>query len=252
VGPPDRVRGAETGRTIGPADTAGSDTAGWPVGWFVEHVVETGSTNADLIDAAEAGAPDRTVLYADHQTAGRGRLDRVWTAPPAANLLVSILLRDVPEDPGELTRRVGVAAVHAVRDIAGVTAGLKWPNDVLVDGAKLAGILAQRAADGAVVIGMGLNVRWAPEGAARLGDRFSPRSVLRAVLAAYDRLPAEIEQAYRAALDTIGRRVRVRLPAGELIGTALDVTDDGRLVVADDDGETHRLSVGDVVHVRRV
>jgi BirA family biotin operon repressor/biotin-[acetyl-CoA-carboxylase] ligase len=214
-------------------------------------VIETDSTNADLLAAVAAGAPDRTVLYAGHQRAGRGRLDRTWTAPPGTNLLMSILFRTVPADPGELTRRVGLAAVDAARSSAGVSASLKWPNDVLVDGAKLAGILAQRGPEGAVVVGLGLNVGWAPEEAARLGDGLAPAEVLRAVLVAYDSLPADIDPIYRAALSTIGRRVSVELPGGEEIrGTATDVESDGRLVVIDECAITHRLSAGDVVHLR--
>jgi BirA family biotin operon repressor/biotin-[acetyl-CoA-carboxylase] ligase len=223
----------------------------WPAGWLVEHVAETGSTNADLVAAAERGAPDRTVRFADHQTAGRGRLDRVWTAPAGSNLLVSILFREVPDDPGELTRRIGLAAVEAAHRIADAHAVLKWPNDVLMDDAKLAGILAQRSGDGSVVIGMGMNVGWAPDGAARLGDGLAPAAVLRAVLVAYDGLPDDIDQRYREALDTLGRRVRLDLPAGELLGTAVDVEPDGRLVVLDECAITHRVSVGDIIHLRR-
>src|SRR6056297_227208 len=119
-----------------------------PNGWDVRHVPETGSTNTDLLEAAERGdAGDRTVLRADHQTAGRGRLDRRWDAPPGANLLVSIAFVPVPATPAEATQRVGLAAVAAVRaHLPGATVGLKWPNDVLLDGAKLGGILAQRSA----------------------------------------------------------------------------------------------------------
>lgn len=191
------------------------------------------------------------MLFTDHQHAGRGRLDRTWTAPPGTNLLVSILFRSAPDDPGELTRRVGLAAIDAVGSVTDVSAVLKWPNDVLVDGAKLAGILAQRGAGGEVVVGLGLNVGWAPEGAARLGDDVRPADVLRALLAAYDQLPADIDDRYRAALSTLRRRVRVELPGGvELVGSAVDVDREGRLVVIDECAITHRLSVGDVVHLR--
>ena len=125
-----------------------------------------------------ASRPDRSVLVADHQTAGRGRLDRRWDAPPGANLLVSLLFHEVPEDPGELTRRVGLAAVDACRETTGVDAVLKWPNDVLVGDRKLAGILAERTATGTVVVGLGLNVGWAPPGAAKLGPDVDPLDVL--------------------------------------------------------------------------
>jgi BirA family biotin operon repressor/biotin-[acetyl-CoA-carboxylase] ligase len=190
-------------------------------------------------------------LFTDHQTSGRGRLDRVWTAPPGANLLVSILFRDVPADPGELTRRVGLAAIGAADAVAGVAAVLKWPNDVLIDGRKVAGILAQRSPSGAVVVGIGMNVGWAPDGAARLGNGIDPGRVLAALLTAFDRLPADIGTAYRDALDTLGRRVRIELPDGELVGTATDVEPDGRLVVLDECAISHRVSVGDIVHLRR-
>ena len=236
-----RVRRSENG-TEGPVV--------WPPGWHVEHVESTGSTNADLLLAAESGAPDRSVLFTDHQTAGRGRLDRVWSAPPGSNLLVSLLFRNAPDDPGELTRRVGLAAVGAAAEIAGVAAVLKWPNDVLVDERKLAGILAQRTQGGTVVIGLGMNVGWSPDGAARLGDGISPHQVLESLLRSFDRLPADIEPAYRSALDTIGRRVRIELPVGELVGTAIDIETDGRLVVLDECAVTHRVSVGDIVHLR--
>jgi BirA family biotin operon repressor/biotin-[acetyl-CoA-carboxylase] ligase len=217
----------------------------------VREVTETGSTNVDLLDLAGTAA-DRTVLRTDHQTAGRGRLDRRWEAPPGTNLLVSVLFRDVPDDPGELTRRIGLAVVDAAGEVADVTAALKWPNDVLVDGRKLAGILAQRATTGEVVVGTGVNVGWAPPGAARLAG-VDPRSLLAAVLRAFDALPtdrAELAARYRAALDTLGRQVRVVRPGDELIGRAVDVEPDGRLVVIDDCAISHRIDVGDIVHLR--
>ncbi len=242
MSPSNRVRGSDI-------DDPGAD--GWPVGWSVEHVIETGSTNTDLLAAAAAGAPDRTVLYTDHQHAGRGRLDRTWIAPPGTNLLVSILFRVVPDDPNDLTRRIGLAAVEAARVTAGVPAVLKWPNDVLVDGGKLAGILAQRGPDGEVVVGLGLNVGWAPEGGARLGDGIEPADVLKVLLTAYDGLPGDIGSRYRSALSTLGRRVRIELPGDdEIVGTAIDVEPDGQLVLIDDCAITHRLSAGDVVHLR--
>lgn len=234
----------------------------WPAGWTVQHVAVTGSTNEDMLAAAAAGAPDRSVLVADHQTAGRGRLDRRWDAPARVNLLVSILFRTVPTPASELTQRVGLAAVDACRSAAGVEAELKWPNDVLVGDRKLAGILAQRAADDSIVVGVGLNVGWAPEGAASLRHSASsrrtesaagvpsPLAVLAALLAAYDSLPDDIGLRYRAALATLGRRVEVQVPGGRIDGRAVDIDHLGRLIVVDAEGLTHRLDVGDVVHVR--
>ena len=212
------------------------------------YVAETGSTNADLLACPDSS--DRTVLVAGHQTAGRGRLDRTWEAPPGANLLTSILFHVVPDQPGDLTRAVGIAAVDAVLAVAGVEARLKWPNDVLLDGRKLAGILAQRAASGEVVVGIGLNIGWAPHGAAQLGPGIKPLSVLTELLRALQSLGAETSDRYRALLDTLGRRVRVELPTGEIVGRAVDVARDGSLDVIDECAITHHIEAGDVVHLR--
>ncbi|MEO7369586.1 MAG: biotin--[acetyl-CoA-carboxylase] ligase [Ilumatobacteraceae bacterium] len=220
--------------------------------WQVSIVDETGSTNTDLVAAAAAGATDRTVLMARHQTSGKGRLDRRWVAPPGANLLVSMLFRDVPDHPHELTQRVALAAAGACRRIADVSPALKWPNDLLLDGRKLAGVLAQAAGPGPefVVVGIGLNVRWSPDGSAKLGDEYDPVDVMNVMLAEYDALPAEITDRYRTALATIGQPVRVELAGSTVVGRALDVLPDGRLVVLDECGITHRFDSGDVVHLR--
>ena len=230
--------------------------------WLITVVDETGSTNADLLAAAASGAPDRSVLMARHQTAGRGRLDRQWIAPAGANLLVSLLFRVVPEHPHELTQRVALAAAQACVEIAGVSPSLKWPNDLLLDGRKLAGVLAQSGGNESggnesggsgpayVVVGIGLNVGWAPDGAACLGDGIEPLKVLHAMLDAYDQLPPDIVELYRASLATIGQTVRVELTDSSVEGRALDVTPDGRLVVLDDCGITHRFDTGDIVHLR--
>ena len=213
-------------------------------------VAETGSTNTDLLEAVAAGAPDRTVLVTDHQTAGRGRLDRRWDAPPGANLLVTVLLRAVPEPPSDLTRRVGVAAADAARALTGADVRLKWPNDLLLGDRKLAGILAQRSPDGPVVVGLGLNIGWAPEGAAKLADvapdAVDPHALLAAVLRAYDALPDDVHERYRDALATIGREIRVEGPTGAIEGRAIDVERDGRLVVLDECAISHRIDAGDV------
>jgi len=224
----------------------------WPDGWLVSVVEETGSTNSDLLAAAAQGAPHRTVLVAQHQTAGRGRLDRRWEAPPGANLLVSLLFREIPEAPHVLTQSVGLAAIGACERVAGVRPTLKWPNDLLLNDVKLAGILAQAqlGAQPAVVVGIGVNVRWAPEGSARLGDAVDPMDVLVAMLQTFDELPAEVSTLYRSNLGTLGRNVRIEVSDGVVEGRALDVETDGRLVVLDDCGITHRFAVGDIIHLR--
>jgi BirA family biotin operon repressor/biotin-[acetyl-CoA-carboxylase] ligase len=121
---------------------------------------ETGSTNSDLLAAARDGAPEGTVLAAEVQTAGRGRLDRRWICPPRAALSFSVLLRPdgVPAVArGWIPLLAGVAVAAGLRAQAGLDARLKWPNDVLVGGAKIAGILAEQAGD-AIVLGIGINV----------------------------------------------------------------------------------------------
>ncbi|MEY2416161.1 MAG: BirA family transcriptional regulator [Ilumatobacteraceae bacterium] len=220
--------------------------------WQITIVDETGSTNADLAAAAASGAANRSVLMARHQTSGKGRLDRRWEAPPGTNLLVSLLFREVPEHPHQLTQRVALAASRACSKVAGVAAVLKWPNDLLLDDRKLAGVLAQSGGTGTeyVVVGIGLNIGWAPEGAARLGDGYDPVDVLDAMLVAYDDLPDDITDTYRANLATIGQSVRVELSGSEVVGRALDVLPDGRLVVLDECGITHRFDTGDIVHLR--
>ena len=225
----------ETPGATPPQLPSSSRSGEWPVGWHVSVVQETGSTNADLLQAAAAGAPDRTVLMARHQSAGRGRLDRRWEAPAGENLLVSMLFRDVPQSPHVLTQRVGLAAISACQRVAGAKPMLKWPNDLLLGGAKLAGILAQASLGTApvVVVGIGLNIGWAPEGSACLGAGIDPLELLSALLAAYDELPADVWLQYRQHLGTLGRTVRVELPDGELEGRALDVEPGGRLVVVD-------------------
>jgi len=243
-------------------------------GWRVIRLTETGSTNDDLLAAGRAGAPDRTVLVAAHQTAGKGRLDRRWEAPAGANLLVSLLFRD-SRPAHELVWAVALGAAHAARETAGVTASLKWPNDLLVrrDGEerKLAGILAVAGpadgerAIGFVVVGLGLNVGWAPEGATSLSDEVAARAsgddvptvdqVTAALLPAVDRFhavpPERLHETYRSRIVTLRRKVRVMLPADEVVeGRSLDVESDGRLVVLDSCGVTRRFAAGDVVHVR--
>ena len=177
-------------------------------------------------------------------------MDRRWEAPAGANLLVSLLLREVPLHPHELTRRVALAAAIACERTAGVAPTLKWPNDLLLDGEKLAGVLAQAGAD-CVVVGIGVNVGWAPSGGAKIGSATTPAELLDELLAAYDELPADINELYRHRLSTLDQLVRVELPGDRFItGRAVNVEADGRLVVLDECAITHRIDTGDVVHLR--
>lgn len=243
------------------------------VSWDVRVVTSTASTNADVVAAAAAGAPEGLVEVARHQTSGRGRLGRGWVTPPGSALTYSMLLRPAPVPAARwswLPLLAGCAVVAALRSTTGVQAVLKWPNDVQVGERKLAGILAERAGD-AVVVGVGLNVRMsaaelptpaatslAVEGAAPVDDDVLLDALLRAFAEAYTGwretdgvVTGELADRYRALCTTLGRAVRVHLPGGAVLdGTAQDVTGTGALVVRDASGGTRELAAGDVVHVR--
>ncbi len=215
---------------------------GMPAGRFadVRWFAELDSTNRLAADLVRAGAPDGVVVGADHQTAGRGRRGRTWDSRPGASLLVSVILRPAP---ALVTLAAGVAAAEACEAVAGVAVGLKWPNDLLLDGAKLGGILSELVGDAAVV-GLGLNLAWAPAGAAMLGAEVDRDVLLHAYLAGLG-TPGAVLDRYRRRCTTLGRRVRVELPGGAVEGLATDVDDDGRLLV---DGRA--IAAGDVVHLR--
>jgi BirA family transcriptional regulator, biotin operon repressor / biotin---[acetyl-CoA-carboxylase] ligase len=156
----DPLPGDEGGRPPLDAARLNGALASLPGLWREVRVVEkTGSTNADLLAEARSGAAEGLVLVAEAQTSGRGRMGRRWVSPPRRSLTFSVLLR--PAMPvgllGWLPLLAGVAVASALERTAGVDARLKWPNDVLVDGAKIAGILAERWGN-AVVIGTGINV----------------------------------------------------------------------------------------------
>ncbi len=226
----------------------------------IRHFDQIDSTNRWLRKEADAGAPEGLVVVAEHQTAGRGRLGRSWEAPPGSGLIVSVLLRPEDLDVARyhlLTAATGLAARSACFEVGGFTPELKWPNDLLVDGAKLAGILAE-ASGGAVVVGMGLNLSAAPPGAATAQAAarggVGRDELLCAFLMRLDGLLGAWEavaDAYRAACVTVGLRVRVELHDRDFIGTAEAVDDDGRLVVAPDGGgPAVAVAAGDVVHLR--
>jgi BirA family transcriptional regulator, biotin operon repressor / biotin---[acetyl-CoA-carboxylase] ligase len=230
-------------------------------------VPETGSTNDDVAALARAGAPEGTVLVAEAQSTGRGRLDRSWTSPPRSGLTFSVLLRPAGPvaDRTWLPLLTGLALQRAVARLAAVDTRLKWPNDLLLgdDLAKAAGILAQTEG-GAVVVGIGLNVTTRrhelPPGATSLAleaaectDR-DPllRAILRSLGEVYGGWRGGRVPGYDAACDTIGREVRVRLPGGStLTGAATGLDDAGRLIVRTGEGD-RPVSAGDVARVRPV
>lgn len=254
--------------------------------WEVRRTAETTSTNADLLELARSGVPEGVVLVADHQTAGRGRLDRRWEAPPGSSLLLSVLTR--PAAPPRslaldqlhlVSNAVGVAAAVAARRATGADVRLKWPNDLVIDTdagvRKVSGILAETVlVDGrldALVVGIGINVNWPPDLPPELADiaialnhvagsDVDRDEVLRDLLGElahwYGALASvagrgELLARYRELSATLGRRVRVELAAETIVGDAIDVTDDGHLLVVDECPDRPReIVAGDVVHLR--
>jgi BirA family biotin operon repressor/biotin-[acetyl-CoA-carboxylase] ligase len=275
----------------------------------VRRFAQVDSTNRYLIDEARTGAPEGLVAVADFQRAGRGRLGRRWQAPAGSNLLVSVLLRPALE-PRALhlcTVAAALATIGACTRVARLDVRIKWPNDLLVGERKLAGILAETVpSDGgaapvgggatgahggaapadavsavthrAVIVGVGVNVRWPPDGGTEgmagseeadvvrsatsiwreTGVAVEPASLLEAVLTELEPRVADLStpegrrrltKDYRPRCVTLGQPVRVATAQGDIEGTAVDVTVDGHLVVRTDTG-FRTVVAGDVVHVR--
>lgn len=255
----------------------------------VRVVERTGSTSTDLVAAAREGAPDRSVLVADHQDAGRGRAGRAWDTPPGQALTVSVLLRpDVPSHAlGWLSLIGGLAVVRALAGL-GVEAVLKWPNDVLLPGVgsdelpgwgldrKVAGVLGDvvPTAPGeppAAVLGIGINVGQPADALpvpsatslAAEGVEVERADLLARLLSALadlddawrgaggDAVEADIAAECAAVCATLGSPVRVLWPGGEVLeGVAVSLGDDGALRVADGSGRVHLVLAGDVERLR--
>jgi len=235
-----------------------------------------GSTNDELLARAAAGATEGLLAVADAQTAGRGRLERAWWAPPGSSLLMSLLLRPPipPSRAGQLTMCLGLAAVEGIEAVTGLRPALKWPNDLLLDGSKLGGMLSELRLAGErldyTVLGLGLNVNLAFDGpgvpadiaataislSGALGRPVDRLPLLVAILARceawYDRLlgGASPHRAWADRLDTLGRAIAVALPNGTIHGVATGVTPEGALLVRDAAGRLQTVWAGDVTTVR--
>lgn len=240
----------------------------------LEVVAESASTNAALRAlAVDADAwPHLSVLVTDNQTAGRGRLDRSWDAPAGASLAISVLLRELPVQPdamGWIPLAAGVAMADAVAEqLPAHEVGVKWPNDVLVDGRKICGILAE-ATGNAVVLGAGVNTKMTSEqlpvptatsfavlGAPVDEDRLLADFVRRidvllsALVASGDAETSGLHREVTTRCLSIGRLVDVTLPDGAVLhGQATRLESDGRLAVEVGERE-HLIAAGDVVHAR--
>jgi BirA family biotin operon repressor/biotin-[acetyl-CoA-carboxylase] ligase len=239
-----------------------------PTVWRVEHFDEIDSTNTYVKDRADE--PEGLVALADFQTAGRGRMDRSWLSPPRSSLLCSILLTPgLESDQLQLVvALVALSARSALERLSGLRAALKWPNDLVVDGDKLAGLLAEIVSHGnelRVVVGIGVNLTYdGPEDVAatsvlaQTGLTIAPRALLDILLEEIDVRRAllndvdgrlALREEYVIALATLGQHVRVEQSDETVQGIAVGVDEEGRLRV-DVDGVVRTFSVGDVVHVR--
>jgi len=230
------------------------------------------STNDEAKRLAEAGMPNGTLVIAEHQTAGRGRLDRQWWSPPGSNLLLSLIFRPAflaPYQAQRLTMICSLAICDAITQVTGLVAAVKWPNDVLVGGRKVCGLLAEltiaRGQLDYVIVGMGINVNVdfkdddVPAFASpptslktETGQQVSRLAVLgtllRRVESRYEQLrtgtPPHDE--WQARLVTVGQAVRVTMPNRSLTGLAIGVDANGALLVRQTDGEVERVLAGDV------
>jgi len=254
---------------LGPEELAPHLRGAWrAIRWFAA----TDSTQRVARDLARAGAPEGTVVIAEQQTAGRGRLGRQWHSPPGVNLYCSIVLRPplAPAAVPQLALVVGVGVAAAVRETTGADARIKWPNDVLIDGRKVAGVLTEMESEvdrvHHVVAGIGVNVN-APRGAFPRALRDKASSLLVATGSRVDRarftaaLLAAVEARYGRYLQAgfasvrsewesysslTGSTVRVVAPEGEIDGTVLGLDDDGALRLRRADGRTARVVAGEV------
>ncbi len=234
-----------------------------------------GSTNTALYELARSGEAEGLVLVAEEQSAGRGRLDRSWVSPKGKSVLASFLVRAGidPSLAGLLNAAAGLAVREAVEAEAGVSVGLKWPNDLVWEEKKLGGILTESGVDRAGqrfwVVGIGLNVNWGrsdfpheiAETASSIllasGSVVDRTALLAGIAVSLDRLVGKLEsdpgsllEAYKAALTTLGRRVRARLVGDVVEGVAEDIDDKGDLVIATEAGECRRITAGDITELR--
>lgn len=245
---------------------------------------EVGSTQTVAMEAMGRGAEDGTVVLAEGMTAGRGRLGRVWYAPPGVNIYCTVILRPTlpPARLPLITLMAAVSTVQAVREVTGVEATIKWPNDILVGGLKAGGILTEAVVERdsvrGVALGIGLNVNMTREtmpqdlretatslreASGRAPDRMPDRMIDRTVLLRRlletlenwsDRLaagdPRDILQAWAKWSETLGRQVKVITPQRIVTGRAHGVTGEGALILIRDDGTEDVVTSGDVIHLR--
>jgi BirA family transcriptional regulator, biotin operon repressor / biotin---[acetyl-CoA-carboxylase] ligase len=243
------------------------------IGWEILFLPEVDSTNRKGHDLARQGAREGTVVMADSQSRGRGRLGRSWESPAGLNVYSSFILRPpiAASTAPQVTLLAGVAAARALAGASGLDIRIKWPNDIFVNGRKLAGILAEMEAEGPrtkfIILGVGVNVNWrkedlSPDLRASATSLLveSGREISRVAVA--ERLFQELEEEYlrflregfsprlREEWDRFSwineKKVTVMGPDGEISGRALGLDGDGALLLMDEEGQTRRFIAGDV------
>ena len=242
-----------------------------PITWRVEHFEEINSTNTYVAVKAKEGTSEGFVARADYQSAGRGRLDRTWQAPPRSALMCSILLSP-PTSSDEIqlvVAAVALSARSALGTLCNVYPQLKWPNDLIVDDKKIAGLLAEVVTHEnslSVVAGIGINLTDSPEGLPATnalkvsGVIVTPEALLEKLLEELnirrglldtDEGRAMLRSEYESVLETIGRSVVVEQSDVTFPALATGIDKIGRLIL-NAAGEEKIISVGDVIHVRHV
>jgi len=243
-------------------------------GQQLHYLEAVGSTNEVAKRLAGEGAPEGTVVIADLQTAGKGRLGRSWMAPANSSLLMSLIFRPTlaPVQANRLNMLCSLAAADAIQSYTGLAVGIKWPNDLVVpqppghNYRKLAGLLTESSVAGDnllfVVVGMGINVNLEPAAlgpvmvpatslSAELGRPVDREALLVAILAhienRYRQLDSDqIHQDWKQRLVTLGQEITVTTPTGQIHGVAVGVNPDGALLLRDLAGNLQPIMIGDV------
>jgi BirA family biotin operon repressor/biotin-[acetyl-CoA-carboxylase] ligase len=234
---------------------------------------EIDSTNREAWDRAEKGAREGTVIIADSQSHGKGRLGKAWESPPGSNLYLSIILRPRISPPAapQITLLAGIAAARALSGVSGLECLIKWPNDIFFRGRKLAGILAEMEGKGSrvrfVILGVGVNVNWRREDfpagiretatslGAETGMEISRVAVAAGLLHELEKeyssflregFSARLREEWNRLSCVQGKGVTLILPEGKISGQALGLDSEGALLLLDEEGKTHHFIAGEV------
>jgi BirA family transcriptional regulator, biotin operon repressor / biotin---[acetyl-CoA-carboxylase] ligase len=256
-------------------DTILSMSAGCRLGNRIHYLKEVDSTNLFAVDLANQGAPEGEIVVAETQMRGKGRLGRPWVSPPFMNLYLSVILRPTlpPRCTPQLTLACAVAVAESVAAVTAVKPEIKWPNDILVEGKKLAGILTESSCEGGrvrfVVVGIGVNINFAQEAMPETireratsllivtGSHVDRSKFTGQLIQSLDRCYVEVEEKgfsfvrprWERYFRLKGKKVRVESPGQPVRGMALGINREGELLVESESGEVERIIAGDLVPV---